>query len=68
MHPFSLIYYEMHVDLKMYNWSFYGVKVVVCSFFLNSHNFQIYKGHILIFVVYYNQPVVIVFAPIQIMR
>lgn len=52
----------------MYNWSFYGGKAVVCSPFLNSHNFQIYKGHMLIFVVYYNQPVVIVFAPIQIMR
>ncbi len=52
----------------MYNWSFYGVKAVVCSPFLNSHNFQIYKGYMLIFGVYYNQPVVIVFAPIQIMR
>lgn len=52
----------------MYNWSFYGAKAVVCSPFLNSRNFQIYKDHILIFGVYYNQPVVIVFAPIQIMR
>lgn len=52
----------------MYNWSFYGVKAVDYSSFLNSHNFQMYKDHMFIFVVYYNQPVVIVFAPIQIMR
>lgn len=44
----------------MYNWSFYGVKEVVCYPFLNTHNFQIYKDDMLIFGVYYNQPVVIV--------